>query len=148
VAERDRTEDITQQITAPPGAEDRSVKEIIEALRPQVQELVDRQVAMARAELEPVGRQAGKAIGLLVGGAVFMLLFLTFLCVTVIYLLNEVAGLSLWLSALIVTGGLLGIGAVLLLAGRSGLQGLDPKPHRTLAAARQNVEWLKGQLRR
>ena len=41
---------------------------------------------------------------------------------------------------LLIGGGLAGAGA-------SRLRTLDPKPHRTIAALQQNIEWLKGQLR-
>ena len=130
-----------------PEPSDRSIKEIIDALRPQLQELANRQAELARTELVPVGRRAGIATGLLVTGAVFLHLFLVFLSVTVIYLLNEVAGLSLWLSALIVSVILLVVGGVLAGAGANILRRLDPKPHRTIRTLQQNIEWLKGQFR-
>jgi hypothetical protein len=70
-----------------------------------------------------------------------------FISVTMIYLLNEVAGLSLWLSALIVSVILLVVGGVLAGAGANILRRLDPKPHRTIRTLQQNIEWLKGQFR-
>ncbi len=126
---------------------DRSIKEIVEALRPQLQELTQKQVELAKMELAPVGRKAGLATGLLVVGAVFLHLFLVFFSLTVIYLLNQVAGLPLWLSALIVSGIILVVGAVLAGIGASMLRGLDPKPHRSIRTFQQNIEWLKGQIR-
>lgn len=132
--------------TSPPS--DRSIKEIVDTLRPQLQELVSKQVEMAKAEMAPVGKKAGGAIGMLVVGAVFLLLFLAYMFLTVMYLLNEVAGLSLWLSALIVTVVQLIIGSALAGAGAGALRTLDPQPRRTIEAAKQNIEWLKGQLKR
>ena len=76
-----------------------------------------------------------------------MHLFLVFLCVTGIYLLNQVGGLALWVSALIVSGILLIVGAVLAGAGANILRKLDPKPHHTIRSLQQNIEWLKGQFR-
>ena len=73
--QQERVERFTRELNEGPGASDRSIKEILDTLRPQVQELVNKQVEMARAELLPVGRQAGIAAGLLVVGAVFLLLF-------------------------------------------------------------------------
>ncbi len=124
---------------------DRSIKEIIDSLRPQLQELVDRQVELARTELAPVGRQAGIAAGLLMTGAVFMLVFLIFLSLTGVYALNLF--LPLWASALIVSGILLLIGGIMAGMGAGMLRRLDPKPHRTIRTLQQNVNWLKGQFR-
>jgi Na+-transporting NADH:ubiquinone oxidoreductase subunit NqrB len=126
---------------------DRSVKEIVEALRPQLQELTQKQVELAKLELAPVAKKAGLASGLLSVGGVFLHLFLVFISVTGIYLLNEVAGLSVWTSALIVSGILLVIGLVLAGAGANILRKLDPKPHHSIRTFQQNIEWIKGQFK-
>jgi len=143
--QRERVERFSEELREGPEPSDRSIKEIVQALQPQIQELVNKQVELARAELVPVGRQAGIATGLLVTGAVFMLVFLVFLSLTGVYALNLV--LPLWASALIVSGILLLIGGGLAGAGVNILRRLDPKPHRTIAALQQNIDWLKGQLR-
>jgi uncharacterized integral membrane protein len=143
--QRERVERFSEELREGPELSDRSIKEIVQALQPQIQELVNKQVELARAELVPVGRQAGIATGLLVTGAVFMLVFLVFLSLTGVYALNLV--LPLWASALIVSGILLLIGGGLAGVGANILRRLDPKPHRTIAALQQNIDWLKGQLR-
>lgn len=130
-----------------PEPSDRSIKEIIEALRPQLQELAGKQVELARTELVPVARQAGIAVGLLVVGAVFALLFLVFFSLFGVYLLSEVVGLSMWLSALIVSVILLVVGGILAGVGASSLRSLDPKPHHTISTLQQNINWFKGQFR-
>ena len=145
--QRERVERFSEELREGPEPSDRSMKEILDALRPQMQELVNKQVELAKTELVPVGRQAGVATGLLVVGAVFMVLFLVFFALFGVYLLHEVAALSIWLSALIVSGILLLIGGGLAAAGANILRRLDPKPRRTIAALQQNVEWLKGQLK-
>lgn len=145
--QQERVAEFSRELREGPEPSDRSIKEIVDALRPQLQELANRQVELAKTELAPVGRKAGMATGLLVVGAVFLHLFLVFFAVFGIYLLNEAGGLSLWLSALIVSGILLLIGGILAGAGASTLRGLDPKPHRTIRTLQQNIEWLKGQFR-
>lgn len=145
--QRERVAEFSRELREGPEPSDRSIKEIIDALRPQLQELTSKQIELAKTELAPVGRQAGIATGLLVVGAVFLHLFLVFISVTGIYLLNEVAGLSLWLSALIVSGVLLVIGGILAGSGANSLRKLDPKPHRTIRTLQQNINWLKGQFR-
>lgn len=142
---RERVVEFGRELREGPEPSDRSVKEIMDALRPQLQELIDKQVELARTELAPVGKQAGIATGLLVVGGVFMLVFLIFISLTGVYVLNLF--LSLWLSALIVSGVLLLIGGILAGSGANILRRLDPVPHRTISALQQNINWLKGQFR-
>jgi uncharacterized integral membrane protein len=142
---RERVAEFGRELRESPEPSDRSIKEIIEPLRPQLQELVDKQVELARTELVPVARQAGIATGLLVVGAVFMLVFLIFISLTGVYVLHLF--LSLWLSALIVSGVLLLIGGILAGSGANILRRLDPVPHRTIRTFQQNINWLKGQFR-
>jgi uncharacterized membrane protein len=142
---RERVAEFSRELREGPEPSDRSIKEIIESLKPQLQELADKQVELARTELVPVARQAGIAAGLLAIGAVFMLVFLIFISLTGVYVLNLF--LSLWLSALIVSGVLLLIGGILAGAGANILRRLDPVPHRTIRALQQNINWLKGQFR-
>jgi uncharacterized membrane protein len=142
---RERVAEFSRELREGPEPSDRSIKEIIDALRPQLQELVDKQVELARTELTPVARQAGIATGLLVVGAVFMLVFLIFISLTGVYVLNLF--LSLWLSALIVSGVLLLIGGILAGSGANILRRLDPVPHRTISTLQQNINWVKGQFR-
>ena len=142
---RERVAEFGRELREGPEPSDRSIKEIIDALRPQLQELVDRQVELARTELVPVGRQAGIAVGLLMTGAVFLFVFLILLSLTGVYALNLF--LPLWASALIVSGILLLIGGILAGTGASLLRRLDPTPHRTIRTLQQNINWLKGQFR-
>jgi hypothetical protein len=144
--QQERVERFSEELREGPPPSDRSIKEIIEVLRPQLQELINKQVELARAEMVPVGRKAGIAIGLLVTGAVFLLLFLVFFFLTGMYIMNAL-GLPLWVAAGIDAVILLLIGGGLAGAGAGRLRTVDPKPHRTIAALQQNTEWLKGQLR-
>ncbi len=142
---RERVAEFGRELREGPEPSDRSIKEIIDVLRPQLQELVSKQLELARTELAPVGKRAGLAAGLLAAGAVFMLVFLIFLSLTGVYLLSLF--LPLWVSALIVSGILLLVGGILAGSGASILRNLDPKPHRTIRTLQQNVNWIKGQFR-
>ena len=144
--QQERVERFSSELREGPPASDRSIKEIIDVLRPQVQELVTKQVELARTELVPVGKQAGIATGLLVVGAVFLLVFLIFFFLTGMYIMQAL-GFPLWVAAGIDAVILLVIGGGLAAAGASRMRTLDPKPHRTIAAFQQNIEWVKGQLR-
>ena len=144
--QRERIERFSRELDTGPPPSERSIREILDSLRPQLQELVNKQVELARTELAPVGRKAGIAIGLLVVGSVFLLLFLVFFFLTAMYVMAAI-GFPLWVAAGIVTVILLVIGGALAGLGAGRLRGLDPKPHRTIAALQQNIQWLKGQLR-
>lgn len=142
----ERIERFSQELDEGPPPSDRSIGEIIAALRPQFQVLVNKQMELARTELVPVARQAGIAIGLIVVGAVFLLLFLGFFFATGAAILIA-AGFPAWAAIGTMTIILLIIGGVLAGLGAGRLRGLDPKPHRTMAALQQNINWLKGQRR-
>jgi hypothetical protein len=142
----ERIERFSQELEGGPPPSDRSIGEIIAALRPQLQELVNKQTELARTELVPVARQAGIAVGLLVTGAVFLLLFLGFFFATGAAILIAV-GFPPWAAIGTMSVILLIMGGILAGLGAGRLRGLDPKPHRTIAALQQNVNWLKGQLR-
>lgn len=149
MAERqeERVAEFARELREGPEPSDRSIKEIVDELRPQLQELASKQVELAKTEMAPVGKKAGLASGLLAAGGVFMLIFLIFLSLTGTYFFGQVLGLGLTLGALIVTVILLVIGGVLLGVGASMLRSLDPKPRRTINALQQNIEWIKGRIR-
>ena len=142
---RERVAEFGRELREGPEPSDRSIKEIIDELKPQVQELVSKQIELAKIEMAPVAKRAGLATGLLVAAGVFMFVFVIFLSLTGVYVLNVF--LSLWLSALIVSGILLLVGGILAGTGASILRRLDPTPHRTIRTLQQNINWIKGQLR-
>ncbi len=144
--QQERVERFSNELREGPPPSDRSIKEIIDSLRPQIQALVNKQVELARTELVPVARQGGIATGLLVVGSGFLLLFLMFFLLAGMFLMWEL-GFPLWVAAGIITVILLLIGGGLAGAGANRLRTLDPKPHRTTAVLQQNIEWVKGQLR-
>ena len=144
--QQDRVENFTRELRQDQPASERSIGEIFNALRPRLQELVNKQIELAKAELAPVGKQAGVAVGLLVVGAVFLLLFLGFFFATAAAVMIAI-GFPVWVAIGIVTVILLLIGGILAGAGAGRLRSLDPKPRRTISAFQQNIDWIKGQLR-
>lgn len=143
--QRERAEEFVEELRGVSEPSDRSIQEVVQALRPQLQELVNKEVELAKTELAPVGRQAGLAAGLLAVGAVFMFVFLLLAAFTVGYVLSLF--LPMWAAFLIVSGALLIVGGVLAGAGASILRRLDPKPQRTIHTLQQNVNWLREQFR-
>ena len=85
---RERVAEFGRELREGPEPSDRSIKEIIDALRPQVQELVAKQVELAQTELTPVAKRGGLAAGLLAAAGVFMLVFLIIFSLTGVWALN------------------------------------------------------------
>lgn len=144
--QKERVAEFSEELEKGPEPSDRSISEIIDVLKPQLQELTNKQVELAKSELAPVGKKAGVAIGLLVVGAVFLLLFLVFFFLSGMYIM-QAAGFPLWAAAGITTVILLIIGGILAGAGAGMLGSLDPKPHHTIRTFQQNVNWVKGQFK-
>jgi Putative Actinobacterial Holin-X, holin superfamily III len=144
--QQERVERFSEELREGPPISDRSIKEILDALRPQMQELVNKQVELAKAELVPVGQRAGIATGLLAAAAVFLLLFSGFFFATGALIMIAL-GFPAWVAVGIISVILLVIGGILAGTGANILRKLDPKPHRTVITLQQNIEWLKGQFR-
>jgi hypothetical protein len=120
--------------------QDQSLSGLISGLVADAQELVRKEIGLAKAEVkEEINKARDGAISLGVGVGVAAIggIVLVF---TLVYLLHEVAGLSLWLSHLIVGAVLTGIGAFLLMRGVNRLKTLDPMPHQTIESVQRDVE--------
>lgn len=145
--QRVRVERFHEELGDGPPPTQRSIGEILQSLKPQAQELASKQAELARVEMVPVAKQAGISIGLLVTGAVFLLMFLGFFFATGAAIMIA-AGFPAWAAIGVITVILLLIGGILAGIGAARLRSLDPAPRRSIMAARQNVEWLRGQLKR
>lgn len=124
--------------------QEKSTGELLKILSNQVTELVHQEMELAKIELtrktKKVGMGAGMfggagAAGLLAGGALVA---------------AAIAGiatvLSVWLSALIVGGALLGVAGIFTLVGVTELaQGTPPIPAAALESTKEDVAWLKTQ---
>jgi hypothetical protein len=119
----------------------RSIGAITGDLLTNAQEVLRDEVRLARvetvAELKAVGRAAAMLIaGALIGFAAFLMLLFT-----ATWALDTV--LPLWLSAAIVTLVVGAIAGVLVMAGKSRVSDVSPKPERTVETMKENVQWIK-----
>src|SRR5829696_8181930 len=78
---------------------------------PEPSDRSNKQIELAKTEMTPVAKRAGLASGLLAAAGVFMFVFLIILSLAAVYILDVF--LSLWVSALIVSGILLLVGGIL-----------------------------------
>lgn len=125
--------------------EDRSIAQLLGELIADAQELMRKEVLLAKTEIkEEIDKAKQGAISLGIGAA-FALLGGLFLIQMVVHLLVWAFGIPLWVSYLIVGGLLAVVGVVLLLRGKSRVSAIDPVPHATLESVRKDVEWIKEQ---
>ncbi len=124
-----------------------STGELVRRLSEQLAELLRGEMELARAELRRKGKRVGAGAGLAGAAAVLALFGLAALITAAI------AGLALvvpvWLSAVIVGGGLLVLAGVLALAGRGQIaQGTPPIPEQAVRGIKQDVQAVKEGVRR
>jgi len=126
-------------------ADSQSVAELVSGLVSDAQQLVRREIDLAKQEVTneiDKARQGAVALGIGAGVAAIGVILLAHMLV---HLLNEVLDLSLWVSYLIVGGLFAAIGAFLLMQGINRMKQIDPVPHETIESVRKDVEWIKEQ---
>ncbi|PWC44778.1 phage holin family protein [Azospirillum sp. TSO22-1] len=108
--------------------------------------LVRTELELAKAELgEKAGQAAGGVAFIAAGGFVAFAGLLVLLACAVLALSLVVQP---WLAALIVGAVVVGIGAALMLMGRSRLRPENLQPNRTLHTLRDDKDWARSQLSR
>lgn len=127
------------------GTPDRSITEVLQDILNNVQNIIRAEVILAKSEvMDEIAKVKAAAPLLIVGGATALLATL-FLIWTIVYLLALV--LPLWAAALIVTAVLAAVGGATLSSGIKQLRRVDPKPERTIATVKENVQWAKQQIK-
>ncbi|MFC4467976.1 phage holin family protein [Streptomyces xiangluensis] len=122
--------------------ENHSVGELVGQATEQLSELVRQEVRLAKTELAQKGRRAGRGGGLLGAAGAIAYVGVMALAGTGVAALSLV--LSVWAAALIVTGVLFVVAAVLGQAGRSQLgRAAPPMPEQTLDSVRADVDEIK-----
>ncbi|MFJ5732183.1 phage holin family protein [Streptomyces paradoxus] len=127
--------------------EQHSVGELVNQAAEQASRLVRQEVALAKEEMAEKGRRAGRGGGLL--GAAGAVAYAGFLALAG----TGAAALSLvlpvWAAALIVTGVLFVIAAVLAAVGRGQLRrAAPPTPEKAIGSVKADVEEIKGRAHR
>ena len=122
----------------------RPIGEVVSDLAQGTQTLIMQEIELAKLELKESARGATRAAIFLGGAAAFGLVGLIMASISATALLALV--LPVWLSALIVTFGLLAVAAGLGLIGRSMLAKTKPIPEQTVQSLKEDQEWLKHQM--
>src|SRR5688572_13601650 len=124
-------------------SDDRPFFQIVQEILAHLTEIIRSEVQLARTEVRADLAQVARAGAFVAVGAVFGLLALGFVLLSVVYALDT--RLSPWLSALIVGIGVGVIAAIFLSVGRSKMKRADLKPDKTIRSLQENVKWMKKQ---
>lgn len=126
-----------------PKAPEKSLGQLFSELTSDLSTLMRKEVELAKVETKEEVSRAGKAGGMLGGGAFagyFALLFLSF---ALAWLLDE------WMHtavAFLIVGLLYAVvAAVLVVRGRARLQNVNPVPQQTVETLKEDVQWAKAQ---
>jgi len=128
--------------TISPPPEGQTVTGLVSGILQDVQQLVKQQVALVRAEVKADFHRTMQAAALLAVGALALVPAVFLLCNMLVYLLNELAGLSLWVSYGIVGGAFALLGAVLAAVGVQRFRSINPLPDQSVEEIKENVRWM------
>ncbi len=128
-----------------PGGEDASLGELFSALTTDLSQLVRSEMELARVEIREEATKAGKAAGMLGGGALAGYLALTLLSFAAAWGLAEVvdAGWAFLIVGLVVAA----VAAVLAVNGRNKLRQVHPVPDQTVDTLKEDARWARAQVK-
>jgi hypothetical protein len=124
---------------------DATVSDLISGLVSDAQQLVHREVDLAKREVAiQIDKVKQGAVTLSIGAglAVIGALLLGHMLV---YLVQDLTGLSIWVSYLIV-GAIIAVGGgLLLMQGMKQIKEVDPVPRETIESVKEDIQWIKEQ---
>ncbi|MPZ74307.1 MAG: phage holin family protein [Nitriliruptorales bacterium] len=132
-----------------PTPEDQSMGELFGRVTSDLSALVRQEMQLAKVEIKQEVRTAGKAGGLIGGGAFAGYVALLFVSVAVALLIATVLpdGMSETMRHLVgfvIVGVVYGIAAAVLLSkGKRELDQVDPVPQQTVETLKEDVQWAK-----
>lgn len=136
---------LRRRLAQPPGEGEPSIAELLGGLIGDAQSLLRREVDLARSEVAHEIDKAKQGVTMIGMGAGLALIGGLLLSQMLVYALQDLTGLALWLSYLIVGALLTIIGGIALRQGTSRMGDVDPVPHATISSVRKDVEWISEQ---
>ncbi len=125
------------------GESSRSIADVLQDILANVQTIIRSEVRLAKAEVTEEATKAGRAGGMIAGGAVAGVFTIWLLLVTVLFALGTI--MPMWGAALILFAVMGAVTAILLTAGKKRFQTVHAKPEKTVETMKENVEWVKSQ---
>ncbi len=124
--------------------EDRSLGELFSQLSQETTTLVHQEVELAKTEFTHKAARLGKDVGFLVAGGAVGYAGLLALIATIVLALGQ-AGMPWWLSALVVSLIVAGIGGALVWKGLNNLKRERITPEETIETLKEDAAWAKEQ---
>jgi hypothetical protein len=124
---------------------ERSIAGLFSDLARDFSRLFRQEIDLAKAELAEKASALGTGVAMVVAGGLVAWAGFLFLLAAGVIGLSEVV--EPWLAALIVGGGVLILGIVLALVGKSRFKADNLVPRRTLRTLKDDTEWAKEQVR-
>lgn len=132
---------VPDRSTGSDGSDDRSIGQIVADIAKDLGTLVRQEIELAKTEITVEAKKAGKGVGMLGGAGVAGNLFLVFVSLALMWLLDRVMPLDL--AALLVALIWAAVAAFLAMSGRKHLQSVDPKLEATTQTIKEDVQWAK-----
>jgi len=130
-------------LSTEPKEADKSLGQLFAELTSDLTTLMRKEVELAKVETKEEVARAGKAGGLVGGGAFAGYLAVLFLSFAAAWLLDEVMHVAL---AFLIVGLVYAVAAAVLIAsGRSRLKQVSPVPQQTVETLKEDVQWAKAQ---
>jgi hypothetical protein len=126
--------------------QDKSLTALLSDLASETTTLVRKEVELAKAEMSQKVGEAVTGVVALAGGALVAFAGLIYLLLAAVYGLTRV--IPDWAAALAVGGGVLIVGLIMVLLGKSKLSAANLQPKRTLDTLQEDKRWAKSQLGR
>lgn len=123
--------------------DNRSLGELFSDLTQQMTTLVRQEVALAKTELSDKVAKARRDVIMIAAGA--LVAYAGFLALIALAIIAIAYALPLWLSALIVTVIVLGLGVAFVLYGVENLQHMNMVPKQTVETLKEDAQWVKDQ---
>ena len=131
--------------TLRPDGERRSLGELFRSLSADATQLIQHEVALARAEISANVRRVATDAGEVIAGATLAAVGVLVLVEALVFGLGALLGYRYWLSSLIVGALLFSVGGGLAYAGLRDARGRSVAPERALSELRLTGEWARGE---
>jgi uncharacterized membrane protein YqjE len=129
----------TETVIPPDG---QTVTGLVSGIVADAQELIKQQVALVRAEIKADFQRTVRALIMLGVGALAAVPAVFLVCNMFVFMLHELAGLSVWASYGIVGGVFVVLSAILIGIGIQRFRSFNPLPEQSVEAFKENVRWM------
>jgi hypothetical protein len=129
----------TETVNAPDG---QSVTGLVSGIVADAQELIKQQIALVRAEIRADIQRIVRASIILGAGALAAVPAIFLVCNMIVFMLHELAGMSVWASYGIVGGVFVVLSAILIGIGIQRFRSFNPLPEQSVEAFKENVRWM------